>query len=541
MLTLLVVLLLTSCGGGGGGGSSSVTPVTPSATISGAVAGTTIIAIDSQDNIVASVDTADRTAFDVDTDGDGFTDAHSFTLSGLPLSVDIRIFLITGGAIYPMYFDTNGDGISDTNVLALGSSASTTLELGFVDVAVVGEDGRAIPALNPTSDPEVVAGAEIADIPPSVNEPITAGLTVAQLNSAGVRALSDGWVLGARAFFEAAVTRAGTDNSNDADTARFMFALVRVAALGFDTLSDGDATLLERLGDVLDRLGAAQDESRANWDMIVLPTALPTGSPTGNEYRDFLYSVVGVELSGAMGNLLAVSTSFNTDWSEPFVNETTLESDYGDVLFFRSLFGSALATLAIQRAYELDVDLDAIHAVNNDLDPTNDVSVESFLASDLDFLTLTDPTKLAEAKATLQSDALVDMDAAIDVILAETDDQNDDLISLVDASDPLADQAVQEQELRDFQDRIAEVQNSIANGATAIGTSNPATLDLMQFFDVGVDFRAPNRLPAFTGDSVSGTFPDAGFNGVVLSPDLNEDLVDEFGLPGADGIPDILQ
>jgi len=542
-LTMLTIipLLLSACGGGSGGSNGS-NPAAASATISGAVADTTIIAIDSQDNIIASDDTVDRTAFDVDTDADGVTDAFSFTLTGLPLSEDIRVFLITGGAIYPMYFDTNADGVSDTNVFALDSSASTTLKLGFVDVAVVGEDGRAIPAVNPVSAPDVVAKTEIADIPPSVNEPPTTGLNVAELNTAGVKALSDGWVLGARTFFEAAVTRAGNDTSNDADTARFMFALVRVAALGFDTLSDGDATLLERLGDVLDRLGAPQDESRANWDLIDLPDTLPTNSPTGNEYRNFLYTVVGRELDGAMDNLAAVSTSFNTHWSEPFVNDATLESDYGDVLFFRSLFGSALATLAIQRAYELDIDLDAIDTHNNDLNLANDVTIESFLASHLDFLTLTDITKLAEAKAVLQADALDDMDGAINVILAETDDQNDDLITLVDPNDPQADQAVQTQELRDFQDQIAEVQNSIANGATiTIGTSNPATLDLMRFFDVGVDFRAIDRLPAFTGDSVSGLFPDAGFNSVVLSPDLNEDLVDEFRVPGPDGIPDILQ
>jgi len=540
-ITAIVFSVLLSACGGSGGGDSGVAPATPSATISGAVAGTTIIAIDSQDNIVASDDTADRTAFDVDTDGDGFADAFSFTLTGLPLSENIRIFLITGGAIYPMYFDTTGDGVSDSNVFALNADASTTLALGFVDVAVLGEEGRAIPAINPVNDPNVVAGTAIADIPPSVNEPTTTGLTVAELNAAGLKALADGWVLGARTYFEAGVTQAGTGTSNDADTARFFFALARVAALGFDTLSDGDATLLERLGDVLDRLGAPQDESRANWDLINLPDTLPGDTPTGNEYRDFLYSLVGAELSGAMDNLAAISVAFNTDWSEPFVNDATLESDYGDVLFFRSLFGSALAALAIQRAYELDADVDAIDALNNDLDPTNDVSVASFLTSDLDFLTLTDTAKLAEAKAALQADALVDADAAINAILLETDDQNDDLITLIDPADPLADQALQEQELRDFQTRIAEVQNSIANGATSIGNSNPATLDLMRFFDVGVDFRNPDRLPPFTGNDVSGLFPDPNFNSVVLSPDLNEDLRDANGLPVADGIPDIVQ
>ena len=198
-------------------------------------------------------------------------------------------------------------------------------------------------------------------------------------------------------------------------------------------------------------------------------------------------------------------------------------------------------TLKSYRSAVLASTVDAIDGLNNDLDPTNDVTVESFLASDLDFLTLTDTAKLAEAKAALQVGALVDMDAAIDVILAETDDQNDDLITLVDPADPLADQAEQEQELRDFQTRIAEVQDSIANGATSIGNSNPATLDLKQFFDVGVDFRNPDRLPPFSGNDISGLFPDPNFNSVVISPDLNEDILDASGAPGSDGIPDIVQ
>lgn len=535
-------LLLSACGGGGGGGGGGgVTSVPQSAIISGAVAGTTIIAIDNQDNIVASDDTADRTIFDVDTDGDGFTDALSFTLTGLPLSEDIRIFLITGGVIYPMYFDTDGDGLSDSNVFALDSDASTTLELGFVDVDVQGEDGRAIPELNPISDPDVVARAEIAEIPPSVNEPPTTGFTVAELNAAGLKALLDGWMLGARTYFEAAVAQAGSDTSNDADTARFFFALVRVAAMGFDTLSDGDATLLERLGDVLDRLGAAHDESRANWELIDLPDRVPGDSPTGNEYRDFLYSVVGGELGGAMDNLAAISPAFNTDWSEPFVNGERLESDYGDVLSFRSLFGSVLATLVIQSAYELDADIDAIDALNNDLDSTNDVTVESFLSGDLDFLTLTDTAKLAEAKAALEVDALDNMDEAIDVILAETDDQNDDLITLVDPGDTQLEQDEQVLELQEFKTRIAEVKDSIVNGARTIGSTGSTVINLRQFFDVGVDFRDPDRLPPFIGNDVSGLFPDSKFNSVVLSPNLNKDLADENGVPGADGIPDILQ
>jgi hypothetical protein len=67
-------------------------------------------------------------------------------------------------------------------------------------------------------------------------------------------------------------------------------------------------------------------------------------------------------------------------------------------------------------------------------------------------------------------------------------------------------------------------------------TVGDSQLDLQRFFDVGVDFRSPSSLlPPFAGNSASGLFPDATFDGVVLSPDLNEDI------NPADGIPDILQ
>ena len=522
---VIIALLLSACGGSDGGDSSSTTPTTPtsSLTILGTVTGTTIIAIDENDDVVASDDTADKTP-----NADG---SFSFTLTELPLSQDIRIFLITDGAIYPMYFDTNGDGDSDTNVFALNSDASSTLELGFIAINVTGEDGRAIPEFDPTNDSNVVAGAAIAEIPPSVNEPVTSGLSVAELNAAGLKAFSDGWVLGARAYFKEAVSLVGNDTSSDADTARFFFALSRVAALGFDTLSDGEEAPLDRLADVLDRLGVLNDEKRGNLSLIELPEPLPSNSPTGNEYRDFLYNVASPELSGAMDDLAKVSSSFNIKWLVPFLNDGEKESDYGDVLFFRSSFGSALAAIAIQRAYDLEADIDEIAAANKDnTDQIANITIESFLDTHADFLKLTDLSKLAVAKAALDKNALADIDEAIVIMLAETDDQSDDLISLADLS---------AQEITDFRTDIANVQSSIDNGPTDFDSS--LTLDLKQFFDAGVDFRTPNRLPAFTGDDISGLFPDPNFNDVVLSPDLNEDVVDADGVPGADGIPDIVQ
>ena len=62
----------------------------------------------------------------------------------------------------------------------------------------------------------------------------------------------DGWGLRAKTYFEAAEALAGSNISNDADTARFFYALSRVAALGFNTYTDGNPTNgLNTLGDIL--------------------------------------------------------------------------------------------------------------------------------------------------------------------------------------------------------------------------------------------------------------------------------------------------
>jgi hypothetical protein len=499
-----IALALAGCGGGGGGNNGGGNAA-PSGTVSGAVSGTTVIAINSADEIVASDDTSGKQA---DINGH-----FSFSLTGLPLDEDLRIYLVSGGAIYPMFFDSDANGTRDTNVFSL--TAATTIDLGFVDVSFPNEDGKAIPENDPASNVNVVSKTADLVIPPSVNEPQTNGLTLSELVKKGINALGDGWVLGARTYFEAAAGQAGTSTTEDANTARFLFALTRFLALGFDTLSDGNATDMNRLGDILDRLGVPDNEVRANWGLINTPDILPTDSPTGNEYRDFLYQVAAPEISGAVSNLNAISMDFNTLWTDPMDN-TQVESDYGDVLVLRGFFESLLASIATQRAYDLDVDVDDIK--------NNNTTVQAFLAGNTTFLSLADKTKLAEAKTYLTNGAVDDFTAAIDFILGEEPDQSNDLITLDLLGDPTGATA---------KAKLDQLMTSLVSGATAVGS---ATLDLKHFFDDGVDFRSPSDLlPPFAGNSVAGLFPDATFDGVIVSPDLNADV------NPADGVPDILQ
>jgi hypothetical protein len=539
LATLILSTILTACGGGssggsGGGGSSTIfsptpdpvdDPVEPSSTtsITGSVSGTTVMAVNSDGKIVTTDDTDGRSA-DIDNDGDGVPEAFSFTLNDIPVGEAISIYLVTGGSVYPMYFDSNGDGTPDTNVFSVGEDVP--VELGFVDTDVATYLGKAIPELSPLLIAVVTAGDEIPEIPLGVNNPPTGGLTITELNQKGLSAMSDGWVLGARTYFEAATIAAGSEISNDADTAWFFFALTRVLALGFDTLSDGFPADTNRLGDLLDRFGFANDETRANRDLIDVPAPMAHDSPTGNELRDFFYNVASPELEGAIQNLTMVSKSFEVTWQPD--NAESVESDYGDVLFFRGMFGTVLSGIATQRAYDLFADIDVIVNAKKDDNPLNDVTIESFLSGNSRFLGLADTLKLEEAKFwlvkrdTSDLSAIDDLDAALVEMEAESDLQDDDFITLDEVAADGIDTA------RDY---LADIKGSIEGKSTIIDRNdldpdNDINIDLQQFYDAGIDFRSPNRLPVFIGNKIEGTnpcFPDPGFNNVLIAPDVNAD------------------
>ena len=159
-------VLMMGCGGGGGGDNPPLIAQTGS--LSGAVSGTTVVAVNENGDIVASDDTAGKAS---DVNGN-----FPFTLTGIPVGDQITVYLLTGGGVYPMYFDSDGNGVPDTNVFFL--SSATDIDLGFVDTDVVGQDGRAIPQNDPTDTPDVTGGTENTSIPSSLIEPDTTGLSV---------------------------------------------------------------------------------------------------------------------------------------------------------------------------------------------------------------------------------------------------------------------------------------------------------------------------------------------------------------------------
>lgn len=513
-LSVMLVFSLMSivgCGGGGGGGDGGVTPQQETGTINGSVSGTTIIAV-VDNEIVASDDTTGKTS---DVNGN-----FPFTLTGIPVVENVGIYLIEAGGIFPLYFDSDGDGNPDTNVFIL--SSASTIDLGFVDTDVEGQHGKAIPENDPSDNPNITSETENVDIPTILNQPDTSGLTLSQLITEGLDALKDVWFLRAKAYFEAAVDLAGSDTSNDANTARFFYALTRVAAVGFDTYGDGVANN-NSLGGILDGFGSPSDDTkRSNFEAISFPEILPDDSPTGSDLQSFLYDAVRPEIEGAIDNLDAISENFSKQWTEPFNNET-VESDHGDVLFFRATFKGVLATIYTQNAYNLDADID--EAINNDNKTT-----ESFLNDESNFLALSTSfgSDLIGAKNNFDS-ALEDLDNAIEWMQSESDPQEDDFINLGDSTNA---------EIIQARADIDDAQNSLNVPTVMNDNEDPAnafTLDMSVFF-AGLDFRSPNLLPPFSADDPAGLFPDPTFGG-IFGPeiDLNEDI------DPADGIPDILQ
>ncbi len=518
MVTMACLFLIAACGGGGGGtttttGSGGGGTTTETATISGSVSGTTIVAVNDSGDIVASDDTAGKTP---DANGD-----YPFTLTGVPVGQNIRVYLITQGGIYPMYFDSNGY----TNVFSLASS--TTINLGFVDTDTTGQEGKAIPQNNPTDYPEVSGGAENPDIPATITNPEPpAGSSLNQLITDGLEAVSNGWTLKARNYFKAAVDMLdGSEAQNDADTARFFYALTRVAAISADTFSDGTPGDMSSLGDILDRCGSLTSvTARANWDAIECSDPLPSDTPDGSDLQTFLYEVIRLEIEGAIADLGTVSQDFNKQWREPSSDDTIVESDYGDALFFKSALEGLAANLYILNAYNLDAD---IAAEANDHSGTT----ADFLSNYPGFLSLSTSynDNLTNAKS-YYSDALDDLKAAIDVMAAETDAQDNDLINLGDMTPS---------EIADAKTDIANYKASLDSATTVddngtpSDTSDDAIIDLSIFF-AGLDFRTPNLLPTYNGNT-PGLFPDETLGGVfVQGSEVNEDL-------NSDGIPDILQ
>ncbi|MEK7761006.1 MAG: PQQ-dependent sugar dehydrogenase [Nitrospirota bacterium] len=145
-----LVLFLSACTDSGSGGGTTPTAQT-GASISGTVSGTRIVAVNTSDQIVAEDDTAGRTP-----NGQG---QFTWSLDNLPIGTNLRLFFITGGNVYPLYF-----GTPSSNVFAVNAPSSITL--GHVTTA----GNQATPETPPIG---VTPGPENPTLPPSVAPTLT--------------------------------------------------------------------------------------------------------------------------------------------------------------------------------------------------------------------------------------------------------------------------------------------------------------------------------------------------------------------------------
>ena len=500
-LSLFMMLILTACGGGGGS-TTTEEDDTGSAAISGSVSGTLVIAVNDNGEIVSIDDTTGRTP-DVDRDNDGIDESFSFTLEGIPAGTYIRLYLISEGQTFPLYFDSDDDGTPDANVMSLSESSS--LALGFIDTADHGYTGKSIPQNNPTDMSGITSGGEDSEIPEELQNPDTAGLSVTELIENGLSYLVNGAALMARTYLAEAVddTIAGSASGN---AARFFYAVTRVVAVAYETYSDRNSTDFNEIGDILHGFGIDRTGTvRSNFDAIAASidqlTTLPENSPTGADIQTWIENGLIAELEAAITNLDAVTPGFSLETTLP--DGTDIEFDYGDVLVVRAAFKTFLAVLQFQASYNLDADIDEI--ANN----FDTMTVESFLSANTDFLTI-GTSRISDVKANILS-GVDDLQAAVAFMQSETDDQTDDLINFSDIS---AD------EIAEFLAYLETIENGLTEEQSLLvyetmntdWTSDDLIFDLYPLF-TGLELR--DLLPSFSGNKAYGLFPDPTFGGLV--------------------------
>jgi hypothetical protein len=196
-----------------------------------------------------------------------------------------------------------------------------------------------------------------------------------------------------------------------------------------------------------------------------------------------------------------------------------VESDFGDVLAFRSALKAAVAGILIQYAYNVDVDVDSEY--NSYYASTN--TAKGFLARNPDVGKLSVLKDLQSSKSYLDA-AAADALSAINWIQKETDDQSDDYVNLRSAT---------AEEIRETKTKLAAFKNSLYGSTTVDDGGTPSYAVDDTVIDASKAFSGPNLrsfLPAFTGNVPTGFFPDPTFGGALITysgnpaSKLNENL-----------------
>jgi len=461
-------------------------PASGDASLSGSVSGAILMVI-AGNLVVATYDT-DGMPLDVDTNGDGIPDARSFTLTGLPTDVPIQVYLMENGQIYPLVLVT-GPG-TGTNTFSL--STNDPIDLGFVMIAT----GIAIPQNNPAGTPGVTTLDPDPVVPSVLYNPSTAGMPLDELLDAGFSDLSDNWHLRARTYFKAAVELTGDTPGNDRDVANLFYAGTRMVSLWLDTYPGADPNVLESLGDILDAFGFQFDfglrGSLHNIHKLDLENDIPADCPTGAELQDFFENIVRPEVEEAIANLNAVSPTVLKTWEAPLLHNTVI-SDYADVLMLRAACKAFLAALQIQYFYDLDADIyGLIHGGQ---------TMQSLLAGT--FLSPKNPGADLQASKALLISALDDAVKGMGLVRQRPGDPHNFLLGLFGFTPECAALA----------QMVVSTCKTALEGNINFNLAGEFLVDInAPVFFTGLDVNAL-AMP-FTGNHITGLFPDPTFGGI---------------------------
>ena len=440
----------------------------------------------------------------------------------------------TSAISFTLMIDTDGDGFSDTvdNCPAMANP----------DQADADNDGTGDVCENSMDD--------------LVTSTLTEGFDTLEsgLAPGNETPVDNGAILSASDLF---LSSLGDGTASDADVARFASALSRIAAIVFDTQSDGIAgNGLNTIGDILDgfgfdpatamrlsyetihpsdtcsplldELGNPVLDPQGNPVQECVMDPLPADSPTSGDVLGFIQAQAVPALQSAISDLDAISPSFNFRWPNP-VDQTVIEFDHGDVLFLQGIANAVSGIIAMQQAYDLNVDIDAVSSAEQ-------MTIEQFLADNPTVGTLVDTSRLTQAKSYLAS-GLMDIDAAIDAIVAETDIQSDDFVALF-SDDPVQRQADIDETKHDIAMALDGLNGPVTvdDNDTPFDPSDDAIYDFSRFFQ-GLNLRS--YIPGFVGDEATGMLPDPTFNGIVVQ---DADLTGFFTRDeDGNGVPDFLE
>ena len=496
---------------------------------------------------------------DTDDDGDGVADISDV----FPLNAAEAYDTDSDGTGNNADTDDDNDGVADSSdAFPLDATESVDTDGdGIGNNTDTDDDGDGI--LDVDDEDPLVPDCT------SFEEPFNLGMTafkdglIAEASTGNAHIPT---LLEAAQNFQRAAACAQTSTTNAADVARFYGALSRVMAVALDTRSDGSDDGLNDVNDALDAFGVPTSDTERDYDdTIDLPQTctdvvdpytglvidqdcifndLPSTTPSSGEVLDLVDALTRTNLEAAIAELDKISSTYQNTFTSPVDGELE-DQDYGDVLFLKAIANGLLGQLAFVGAYDLDLDIAlTANAAKAGTLTTQQVLDANPNLGELDASVYA--AQLAEAKENLRT-GMETLDAAIVEIEAETDDQLDDIFSLIETDWVYNESTMMWEEVDVTAEAIAEVRDGIAMALT--GLDEPVTvddnntpdditddfiLDVSQLF-AGIDFRS--LLPGFSGDEATGLFPDPTMGGVIVqAPDefVNKDR-------DGNGIPDELE